>query len=133
MSSDDPFFVLGLSPTLDPATIKRAYFHALSRTPPHADPQGFRRLRAAYETLSDPRALPLAWLRSPVDTEAELARWQERFGARVEAASAESRRARREARAVERLIERVTRMRVGDVIGTGDPVGLRPASGTGSR
>jgi hypothetical protein len=116
MSPDDPFFVLGLAPTLDAPAIKRAYFQALARTPPHADAQGFRRLRSAYETLNDPRQLPLAWLRAPIDTEAELARWQACFGARVEAASAESRRARDEARAVERLIERASRMRISDLI-----------------
>jgi hypothetical protein len=127
MSPDDPFFVLGLAPTLDPAAIKRAYFQALAKTPPHADAQGFRRLRTAYEALSDPRQLPLAWLRAPIDTEAELARWQERFGARMQAASVESRRARDEARAVERLIERVMRMRISDLMATESSNARSPA------
>jgi curved DNA-binding protein CbpA len=39
----------------DPAHVKRAYRDALRRHPPDRDAEGFRRVRAAYETLSDPR------------------------------------------------------------------------------
>jgi hypothetical protein len=38
-----------------PAEVKRAYRDALRRHPPDRDAEGFRRVRAAYETLSDPR------------------------------------------------------------------------------
>lgn len=47
----DPFAVLGIAPTLDPAVVKRGYFAALTRHPPHVDPEGFRRIREAYEVL----------------------------------------------------------------------------------
>src|SRR5439155_9465721 len=50
-AEESPFQVLGIAPTLDLGAVKRAYFAALTRHPPHADPEGFRRLRAAYEPL----------------------------------------------------------------------------------
>jgi hypothetical protein len=54
------FAILGIAPTTDLTAVKRAYFSALKLHPPHADPEGFRRLRDAYEALSKPGALPSA-------------------------------------------------------------------------
>jgi hypothetical protein len=86
MTHDDPYRVLGIAPTLDPAAIKRAYFARLSATPPHQDPDGFRRLRSAYEALQQPTAARLAWLATPPDVAHELAAWQESFAERIEVA-----------------------------------------------
>jgi hypothetical protein len=38
----------------DPAVIKRAYRAAVAKHPPDTDPDGFRRIRDAYELLRDP-------------------------------------------------------------------------------
>jgi hypothetical protein len=40
----------------DAAAIKRAYRHAVVKHPPDTDPDGFRRVRDAYELLRDPWA-----------------------------------------------------------------------------
>ncbi|MCK6554376.1 hypothetical protein L6Q96_07295 [Candidatus Binatia bacterium] len=79
----DPFAALDLVPTLDLAQVKRAYFAALQRHPPHTDPAGFRRVRDAYEALSSPAALARAFANRPMDFEAELHRWDQRFAARI--------------------------------------------------
>lgn len=64
-ADEDPFAVLGLGPTSVVGEVKRAYFSALQRHPPHADPEGFRRIRGAYERLMKPGALAtLAWTSS---------------------------------------------------------------------
>ena len=39
----------------DAAAIKRAYRAAVIAHPPDTDPEGFRRVRAAYELLTDPQ------------------------------------------------------------------------------
>jgi curved DNA-binding protein CbpA len=82
-----PFAVLGIAPTADLAAIKRAYFTVLARHPPHADPEGFRRLRAAYETVVSPEGLRVALALAPADPEAELARYRERYDAQLAAAA----------------------------------------------
>ena len=46
--------VLGLTPDADSRTIKRQYAALLKQTRPDDDPQGFQRLREAYEAA-------LAW------------------------------------------------------------------------
>jgi hypothetical protein len=43
--------ILGIAPTQDPREIKRAYSRALRIYHPEKDPEGFQRLRAAYERL----------------------------------------------------------------------------------
>ena len=68
-SVENPFAVLGIAATLDPAEVKRAYFTALPRHPPHADPQGFRRIRDAYEALQG-EGLRAAHLRAPLSVSA---------------------------------------------------------------
>ena len=61
------------------ATVKRAYLAALAEHPPHSDPQGFQRLRAAYEPLSSPEGLRAAFALAPPDVAAELARYRARY------------------------------------------------------
>lgn len=80
MAEPNPFEVLALAPTLDRGQVKRAYFIALARHPPHGDPEGFQRVRAAYELLSRPGGLEAAYAAAPLDLEAELAARRERYG-----------------------------------------------------
>jgi curved DNA-binding protein CbpA len=49
----DPFAVLGVEETADDETVRAAYLQALRASPPDRDPEGFRRIRAAYEALRD--------------------------------------------------------------------------------
>jgi len=51
----DPYAVLGLAPTADLDEIKRAYFAQVRLHPPEHDPAAFKRIRAAYEQLRDPK------------------------------------------------------------------------------
>ena len=73
--NEDPFAVLGIAPTVDLGAIKRAYFAALPRHPPHADPAGFARLRAAYDALQTPTGRATRILSAPLDLDAL---WAER-------------------------------------------------------
>jgi len=72
--AEDPFATLGLAPTLDSGAVRRAWMQAVKRHPPHADPEGFRRIRAAYDRLSRADGLHDAWLAAPFDAAAELLR-----------------------------------------------------------
>jgi curved DNA-binding protein CbpA len=81
--ADDPFAVVGLAPTLDPRAVKRAYYAALQRHSPHSDPEGFQRLRGAYEALLAPGGLQTAFLASPPDMDQELERLEARFGDQI--------------------------------------------------
>lgn len=53
--------VLGLAPDADSRTIKRQYAALLKKTRPDDDPEGFQRLREAYEAA-------LAWREAPQET-----------------------------------------------------------------
>ncbi len=55
-AAPDPFAVLGLEAAADDAAIRQAYRAAVQMHPPDRDAEGFRRVRAAYEALRDPRA-----------------------------------------------------------------------------
>ena len=81
--AESPFAVLGLAPTPDAALVKRAYFAELAKHPPHQDPAGFQRLRTAYEALQKPGGLAMAFATAPLDPQVGLARWEERFGAKL--------------------------------------------------
>lgn len=81
-SKTDPFAVLGLAPTLEHGAIKRAYFSLLPQHPPHADPEGFRRLRDAYELLMGPGLFD-AWAGADVDVDAELEAIERELGDRI--------------------------------------------------
>ena len=52
----NPYTVLGLSAGASMLDIKRAYFQLVRQHPPENDPDGFRRIRAAYEALRTPAA-----------------------------------------------------------------------------
>ena len=53
-SPHDPYAVLGLATGATPEQIKTAYFARVREHPPERDPEGFKRIRAAYEQLRDP-------------------------------------------------------------------------------
>jgi len=106
--SSDPFAILGIAPTCDRGVVKRAYFEAVKRTPPHGDATAFRRLRSAYEALSSPRGLANAWLCAPLDSDHELQRWDARFAPRL--ADARTRPAQTDSHdTLDRLIARLAR------------------------
>ena len=50
----DPYGVLNIDPNATLDEIKRAYFALVREHPPERDPEGFKRIRAAYERLRDP-------------------------------------------------------------------------------
>ncbi len=82
--ASDPFTELRLPPTLDLAAIKRAYFEALKRSPPHSDPEGFKRIRAAYEDLLEPKRRTTLVMSAPLDAsslEMMNARYKSAIGA----------------------------------------------------
>ncbi|MEW6208802.1 MAG: DnaJ domain-containing protein [Acidobacteriota bacterium] len=49
--TDDPYKTLGVESNATEAEIKQAYFALVRAHPPESDPQGFKRIRAAYEKL----------------------------------------------------------------------------------
>jgi hypothetical protein len=117
--NEHPFTVLGIAPTLEPAEVKRGYFAALARHPPHADPEGFRKVRAAYELLSRPGVLVAAYLSVPIDVQAELARWRSLFDARLAEAGEAHRRKSAEQQSTERFAEVVSRLSWAEALGCG--------------
>ena len=108
MNPVDPFASLGIEPTLDPAQVKRAYFAALQRHPPHADPEGFRRIRDAYEALATPAALARAYSDRPVDLEAELRKWEDQFAASIAAVTRAREERERSSEAIQRFVEELS-------------------------
>ncbi len=56
MSSHDLYSVLGVSEDAEPQDIKRAYYALVRLHPPEKDPEGFRRIKEAYDTLSSAEA-----------------------------------------------------------------------------
>jgi hypothetical protein len=57
---------LGLTADDDASCVKRAYRKAVALAPPDRDPEGFRRIREAYELLVDPFPRAKERLVSPV-------------------------------------------------------------------
>jgi hypothetical protein len=110
MAGVDPFEGLGIAPTLDAAQVKRAYFALLRLHPPHADPEGFRRIRAAYETLTAPGALGLAYATAPVAAVEGLAKWRQRWDAPMQQALAHLREATAQAAALEAFVGETSSM-----------------------
>jgi len=49
----NPFAVLGIEETADDDEVRAAYLAAVRRSPPDRDPEGFRRVREAYEAVRD--------------------------------------------------------------------------------
>ncbi|MCI0485666.1 MAG: DnaJ domain-containing protein [Blastocatellia bacterium] len=48
---ESPYKVLGVERNATEADIKQAYFKLVREHPPERDPEGFKRIRAAYEKL----------------------------------------------------------------------------------
>lgn len=111
-----PFELLGLSPTRDASAVKRAYFHALEKHPPHADPEGFRRVRAAYEELSRPGALAAAFARAPFDVGAAFEAYERRYRDALERAGKAARSEENGATVVARFVERYSRLTLEEAI-----------------
>ena len=108
---NDPFALLGLEPTLDAAAVKRAYFAALARHPPHQDAEGFQRVRVAYEALSSPGGLAAAYLASPMDVRKLADEARARFDVAMQRASAAALAARAEEETLAQFLERCSRIR----------------------
>jgi hypothetical protein len=105
-----PFASLGITPTLDVAAIKRAYFAALAKHPPHSDPEGFKRIRSAYEALG-PRGEAASFvLRSAVDVATELARYRARHDAGLARAHQAQTATVAESGRVARFVEGIARL-----------------------
>lgn len=51
--AENPYEVLGLQRDAGEAEIKRAYFQLVRQHPPERDPEGFKRIRSAYEKLKN--------------------------------------------------------------------------------
>jgi curved DNA-binding protein CbpA len=51
LRADNPYQLLGIEREASEAEIKRAYFSKVREHPPERDPEGFKRIRAAYEQL----------------------------------------------------------------------------------
>ena len=49
----NPFAVLGIEETAGDDAVRVAYLAAVRRSPPDRDPDGFRRVREAYEAVRD--------------------------------------------------------------------------------
>jgi curved DNA-binding protein CbpA len=107
----EPFAVLGLAPTLDAAAVKRAYFAALARHPPHQDAEGFQRVRGAYEALSSPGALEAAYLASSMNVRKLADEARERFDGPMRRASEAVLAMREEQETLTQFLERCSRMR----------------------
>ena len=104
METHPHFAALEMAPTLGMGELKKAYFAALARHPPHADAVGFQKLRAAYEALQKPGALAAAYLASPVDTAALVERYEARFAAPIALAKEAARAQTGQERAGQRLV-----------------------------
>ena len=50
----DPYQELGLDPSVGDAELRKAYFALVRLHGPEKDPEGFKRIRAAYERLATP-------------------------------------------------------------------------------
>jgi hypothetical protein len=111
-NESNPFGILQLAPTLDRAAVKRAYFAQLAQHSPHQDPEGFRRIRAAYEALTAPGALEVAFLTSPIDVAAEIQNWNDRFGEKLKCAAQQRRQREATQNAASEFIESICRMSI---------------------
>ncbi len=62
MEESEALEVLGLTNADDAAQVKKAYRRLLRGIKPDQDPEGFKRLRTAYETLKHPAPVEVAAL-----------------------------------------------------------------------
>ena len=54
-AASSPYTVLGVEPEATPAQVRIAYYRLVREHPPERDPEGFKHIREAYETLRSPR------------------------------------------------------------------------------
>jgi hypothetical protein len=111
-----PFGILEIAPTLDLAAIKRAYFAALTAHPPHSDPEGFKRIRSAYEALGSRGEAVSYLLRSAIDVEAELAILRQRHDAALARAGQASAASAADAARVARFTEGLARLKLEEAL-----------------
>jgi curved DNA-binding protein CbpA len=50
---ENPYTVLGIPRSASPEEVKKAYFSLIRKHPPEKDPQGFKHIRLAYDSLRD--------------------------------------------------------------------------------
>ena len=112
---ETPFAVLGIAPTLDVSVVKRAWFAALAAHPPQSDPRGFRKVRDAYEALSGPGRLDVAWAIAPVDIDAELSAVSARVDPALAVARAAAQRSALVEAAARRLIDTCSQLSLHDL------------------
>lgn len=53
MLEDDPFVVLGVAPTASDDDVRKAWLEGVRAHPPEKDPEGFKRIRTAYDAIKD--------------------------------------------------------------------------------
>ena len=58
--AESPFEVLGVTPEVTDADLKRAYFRKVRQHPPEVDPEGYHQVHQAFEALRDASARALA-------------------------------------------------------------------------
>jgi curved DNA-binding protein CbpA len=114
--SINPFKRLGIAPTLDRLRIKRAYFDAVARTPPHRDPAAFAEVRAAYEALMSPGGPEAACLLAPLDPPLDGLPYRERYGASIEEARQRLQQQSAEEAAVASFVELARRSTLEDLL-----------------
>jgi curved DNA-binding protein CbpA len=51
--AQNPYTVLGIPRNASPEAVKKAYFSLIRKHPPEKDPQGFKLIRQAYDSLRD--------------------------------------------------------------------------------
>ncbi|RKG77370.1 J domain-containing protein [Corallococcus terminator] len=93
MSSEpqqNPYTVLGVPRDADARTIKKAYFDLVRQNPPETHPEVFKRLREAYELLSDAEARQAWDATSDVPLEGVAAEQAECMAAAVEEFNADN-------------------------------------------
>lgn len=56
MSLKDPREVLGVAPDASEEEVRRAWLDAVKSHPPDRDPEGFRRIQAAFDELKTPES-----------------------------------------------------------------------------
>lgn len=115
-ADENPFLVLQISPTLDLAVVKRAYYTQLAKHPPHKDPEGFRRLRAAHDRLLQPHAMAAEYLACPLDIEGELRDYAARFDDAIAAVKSAQARERDSQIKMRRFDEVLSRTKLSELL-----------------
>lgn len=132
MDRESPFAVLGIQPTLEAEVVRRAYFMAVARCPPHGDPIAFRRVRGAYERLSSPAGRAAACVEDPPGRRSRAEALRARFDAALEAARREQRARSEASEAAARFVEWMSSMGWSElrrtVWGDGSSGGALPAA-----